>query len=125
MGKPFYIFVCCIFSFSAFVQSQSFKDTIFTKDNDTILCQITLVNEHNIFYNYKKKKWSRAADISQEQVLTNKSDNPKLLELINRPRFLKCDTCENWLAFKSGDTAYYRITPLYLNHKKVTFQFDV
>lgn len=100
-------FILFTYSYSAF--SQAFNDTIFTKNNDTIICHITLVNDHNIFYKYKKKKRSKAADISQEEVLFFKSDNPKLLNLVNIDRFPKCDNCENFLVFTSGDTVCYNL----------------
>lgn len=35
---------------------QEFTDLIVTKENDSIFCKITLVNEYNIFYQYNPKK---------------------------------------------------------------------
>jgi len=99
------IFLLLFIEFSSL--AQTFNDTIFTKTNDTILCQITLVNDQNIFYQYKKKRRTKAANIPLDQVLSYSSENPKLLEIINRPRFPKCDTCENWAVLHTGDTIFY------------------
>ena len=46
-----YLFVFVISGYS-----QDFKDLIVTKANDSIHCTITLLNDDNIFYDYKKKK---------------------------------------------------------------------
>jgi hypothetical protein len=37
------------------LKGQEFTDKIFKLDGDTIHCKITLVNDQNIFYQYKKE----------------------------------------------------------------------
>lgn len=46
-----------LFSFVTItLKSQNFIDTLYTLPDDTIVCQITLINNYNIFYQYKVKK---------------------------------------------------------------------
>jgi hypothetical protein len=110
------IILFLIIKFSGF--AQTFNDTIFTKTSDTIICQITMVNNHNIFYQYPKKRRTKATHISQELVLFYQSNNPQLLKITKQDKYPKCDTCQNWLAFKSGDTAWYGITPIYIDEEE-------
>ncbi len=103
------LFIICALLFVNSSYSQSFNDTIITNEQDTIFCKITLVNDHNIFYQYKNKRRTKAGDISRDQVLSYVSCNPQIVEIINRPIYPKCDTCENWIVLKSGETIYYNI----------------
>ncbi len=50
--------LCCyiLLLFPPFLCAQNYKDTIFTTQADTIVCQISLVNNYNIFYEVVKKK---------------------------------------------------------------------
>ncbi len=55
---------------------QEFTDLIVTKENDSIFCKITLVNEYNIFYQYNpKKKVISSASIARSAVLFFKSSD--------------------------------------------------
>lgn len=49
--------VFCLFFmlFSIFGYSQTFKDLIVTETNDSITCNITLLNDKNFFYDHKTK----------------------------------------------------------------------
>lgn len=50
-------------------KAQNFIDTIITKKVDTIICQITLINNNNIFYNYPiKNTKTESAYISRSKV---------------------------------------------------------
>jgi hypothetical protein len=103
--------------FNIHLKAQSFNDTIFTKTSDTIICQITMVNNHNIFYQYPKKRRTKAGNISRDLVLSYSSSNPKLVEIINRPKYPKCDTCNNWIVLNTEDTIYYNIKLSFINDK--------
>lgn len=117
MKKQFlFLFFLTLTGFSAY--AQSFNDTIFTKINDTILCQITMVNDHNIFFNFKKKKKIKSNYISREQVLSYESSNQKTLKIIGRTEYPKCDTCSNYIVLNSGDTIFYGIKLNYLIEDK-------
>lgn len=114
-----FVLIFLFIEFSSF--AQSFNDTIFTKTEDTILCQITLVNDHNIFYQYKKKRRTKAADIPRDQVLSYSSGNPNIVEIINRPMYPKCDTCENWVVLKSQDTIFYGLQITFIDENPEDF----
>ena len=53
--RQFFLFVFFTFFFCKFGHSQFYIDTIFTKNYDTIVCHITMINSDNIFYIVKKK----------------------------------------------------------------------
>ena len=50
------------------------QDLIITNSGDSIECTITLVNNHNIFYTYKKKKREESEYISLKKVRTYITD---------------------------------------------------
>ena len=53
------LLIITTFFFISILKAQENKDTIITINNDTILCQITLVNNYNIFYSYNPKRKKR------------------------------------------------------------------
>ncbi|MGZ3861947.1 MAG: hypothetical protein ACXVPN_07145 [Bacteroidia bacterium] len=57
-----------ILSVSCVFYGQNYPDKIFTKAGDSINCKITLVNDKNIFYEYKKRKSIRNDYISVDSV---------------------------------------------------------
>ena len=54
MKRQILFWILILFSF--FVKGQDLIDTIYTLTDDTIICNITLVNNYNVFYTYKVKK---------------------------------------------------------------------
>lgn len=104
------------------IQSQSFDDLIITKSKDSIHCKITLVNDYNIFYDYKKKKNTKSTFISKTEVIEYLSDDYKEDEsLINSILYPSCDTCRNWIVIKSGDTLFYNINLNFITKEKFHF----
>ncbi|MBD79001.1 MAG: hypothetical protein CL840_08790 [Crocinitomicaceae bacterium] len=89
-----------LFFVNIHLSAQDFNDEIETKDHVIIPCKITLVNNLNIFYKYKKGKKTKTAYIPKEQVL--RYDGLELesvtLSLSNSKMYSKCDTCENWFS---------------------------
>lgn len=57
-------------SISVFVNAQTFTDQIILKSGDTITCEITLINELNIFYTYKKKRTEKYDYVALNDVST-------------------------------------------------------
>lgn len=93
------------------VFGQSLPDLIVTKEYDSILCNITFVNDQNIFYEYKKKRRIKDDHISRALVLdfqSTKLDEISFKMLESRV-FKNCDTCENFVVLLSDDTIYYNI----------------
>lgn len=74
------LLICSIYSFEIF--GQDFNDLIITKQHDTIKCKITLVNDQNIFYDYKAKKNKIKSEfISLEHVSSFKYSNSNQLSV--------------------------------------------
>lgn len=69
-----YLLILIILALASQLNAQSFEDLIITKQNDTIECNITLINESSIFYDYQKKKKTKSTYISKNEVLEFHSD---------------------------------------------------
>lgn len=67
-SKTTLIVLLISFILSLNLKGQELTDRIFTKDGDTINCKITLVNDQNIFYQYKKRRSIKADVISLNDV---------------------------------------------------------
>ncbi len=63
-----------LFCFLLLPLLSSSQDLIVTNSGDSIECTITLVNNQNIFYTYKKKKREESAYISLQEVRTYITD---------------------------------------------------
>jgi len=84
--------------------AQNYIDTIYTKTSDTIACQITLINDNNIFSTYSLKgKNNKSTFIARDKVLQYVLNN-KDAEIIHVPP--KSDTVI--AADSSGETLYLR-----------------
>jgi hypothetical protein len=96
--------------------SQDLNDLIITKNLDSIKCKITLVNDENIFYKYKKKRHIKTTYISRSLILDFKGNDLKELTIKREDldRYKKCDTCQNWLVDKDGDTIFYNLVVKYM-----------
>lgn len=107
MCKIYISILIFLFTLNAF--GQDFDDLIITKKHDSIVCNITFVNDQNIFYEYKKKRKTKADYISRDLVLDFNS--AKLDDVVFKPTassfYQKCDTCENYIVLFSNDTIYY------------------
>ena len=84
---------------------QSLNDLIVTKNQDSIRCKITLVNDDNIFYQYKKKRNIKTDYISRELVLDFQGSNLDLIT-VKRKEFKIYNKCVKLLAEK-GTSQYY------------------
>jgi hypothetical protein len=62
-------------------RAQSLIDTIFTKENDTLVCHITLVNSNNVFYTYHKNKSTYISLKKVNRFVLNSKDVEVLNEL--------------------------------------------
>jgi len=71
--------------FSSNIKAQTFSDSIFTK-TDTIVGKITLVNNVNIFYDYKAGKKIKSTYIALADVLTYKKDTVNI-DIISKIKF--------------------------------------
>ncbi|NPD84465.1 hypothetical protein HNS38_06835 [Lentimicrobium sp. L6] len=92
------------------MRAQTFDDLIITKEQDTIQCKITLINDYSIFYDYKKKKNTKSTYISKAEVEEYLSETYKVDENLKFSRnYPSCDTCKNWIVLKSDDTLFYNI----------------
>jgi hypothetical protein len=56
MIKHFILSCCTLLILAGTCRSQSFEDTIYTVNTDTLICHITLVNSDNIFYTDSKNQ---------------------------------------------------------------------
>lgn len=90
---------------------QNFNDLIITKNLDSIRCKITMVNDLNIFYQYKKKKNIKTDYISRELVLDFQGENIESITVSKKDvkRHNKCDTCTNWIVDQDNDTIYHNL----------------
>lgn len=62
------------------LKAQVLNDWIVTKNYDTIHCNITLVNDQNIFYQYQSKKKVKNDNILKSMVIDYKATKAKILE---------------------------------------------
>lgn len=87
----FLLFLILINSVSAVCQVYS--DTIFTS-SDTIVCKITLINNHNIFYSIKKHKSIINTYLQLKEVQNYKSDSSttSLNNVVNEKLIYEYDT---------------------------------
>lgn len=123
MKLKFYLILSFLFLFGILVQSQNFEDLIITKNQDTIYCEITLINEYNIFYNYKKRKSIKSTYISKEKVSEFLSETFKVNNNLKHSSiYPSCDTCSNWIVLKTGDTLFQNIRLEYLLDGKYHFR---
>lgn len=76
MQKVFYV-VLILVSFSTELKSQDFKDWIVDFNSDTIDCNITLINEQNIFYEFLEKKKIKSDYISRKSIIDYSSSTTK------------------------------------------------
>lgn len=60
-----------------------YPDTILKKNGEVIICNITLVNEDNIFYEYKKKKRLKSTYVNLSEVEKHTSSNIQLVSVNN------------------------------------------
>lgn len=67
---------------SSILYSQEYKDLIITKTNDTINCNITLVNESSLFYDYLKRNTKHSKYISLNEVLTYSNDGNQVKSVV-------------------------------------------
>jgi len=113
--KIFYRVIILLF-ISTNLFGQNFNDLIITKNQDSIKCKITLINELNIFYQYKKKKNIKTDYISRELVLDFRGDNLENITVSKKDvkRYNKCDTCTNWIVDKDNDTIYHNLVIKYI-----------
>jgi hypothetical protein len=95
---------------------QNLNDLIITKNQDSIRCKITLVNDINIFYQYKKKKNIKTDYISRELVLDFQGENIENITISKKDvkMYDKCDTCTNWIVNQNDDTIYHNLIVRYL-----------
>lgn len=80
MKTKIYLILLIILAFVSHVNAQSFEDWIITKQNDTIECKITLINDYSIFYDYKKRRSTKSTYISKCEVLEYFSETYKKAE---------------------------------------------
>lgn len=73
-----YLLILIIFVFANSIHAQSFDDLIITKNQDTIQCKITLVNDNSIFYDYKKRRSTKSTFISKTEVEEYQSETYKV-----------------------------------------------
>ncbi|PCI97182.1 MAG: hypothetical protein COB15_08225 [Flavobacteriales bacterium] len=101
---------------------QNLNDLIITKNQDSIRCKITLVNDANIFYQYKKKKNIKTDYISRELVLDFRGDNLENITVSKKDvkRYSKCDTCTNWIVDQDNDTIFYNLVIKYIENPPST-----
>lgn len=104
------------------MRAQTFDDLIITKEQDTIQCKITLINDYSIFYDYKKKKNTKSTYISKAEVLEYLSETYKVDENLKFSNIHpSCDTCENWIVLKTDDTLFYDIKLFLAYNEKIHF----
>lgn len=104
---------------------QDLKDIIITNNDDTIICNITLVNDDNIFYQFKKKKNIKTSYIAKNMVLDFTSTNLKSVT-VKRKEFEiynKCDTCTNWIIDSYGDTIFYNLDVKYARKEEKLIEY--
>jgi len=109
MSKIIIFIFIFLFTLGAF--GQDLPDLIVTKEHDSIQCNITFVNNQNIFYEYKNKRRIKSDYISRELVLDFKSTklDEVSFKMLESRVFKDCDTCENFVVLFSDDTIYYNI----------------
>ena len=109
MNKIYISILIFLFALNAF--GQDFDDLIITKKHDSILCNITFVNDQNIFYEYKKKRKTKTDHISRDLILNFNSTKIEdvTFKAVVSSFYQKCDTCENYIVLFSNDTIYYDI----------------
>lgn len=95
------------------VIAQNLQDTIITKTGDTIKCEITFMNDDNIFYKYKQKRKLRSKHISKKNVYHYSSSKIEKVSFNSNSRtvYRKCDTCKNWLVTMNNDSIFYNLIP--------------
>jgi len=110
MTKTYLTFILLFISLR--LLSQDFNDLIITKELDSIKCVITLINDDNIFYQYKKKRTKKSAFISRNLVAKFSGDKIESITIKRKDldRYRKCDTCSNWIVYQNNDTMYYNLS---------------
>jgi hypothetical protein len=75
MKKPLILTIFLFIVTLSFSQTNEYKDYIVKVTGDTIFCKIGLVNNYNIFYEYKKKRTIESSYISLDEVVLFSKDN--------------------------------------------------
>ncbi|OYT15096.1 MAG: hypothetical protein B7C24_14890 [Bacteroidetes bacterium 4572_77] len=75
------IIIVLILTTNISAKTQDFNDWILTKDKDSVFCNITLVNDQNIFFEYKKRKRTDHGMISKKDVVNYYSKQNKNIQL--------------------------------------------
>ena len=107
MNKPYITILLVLVSVNTI--GQDLNDLIITRSQDSIKCNITLINDQSVFYQYKNKKNIKSTYISKEQIKEMKGPNVELAKLknVDDKYYNNCDTCNNWITLFSDDTIYY------------------
>lgn len=111
-----YVIIACLIS--PLSHSQDLQDRIILNTGDTISCEITLVNDQNIFYDFFKRK-TRKSDFVP---LTNVKEydwlsKDKIKAIDKKKSYMQYDTTGRWL-FGLKLTAHYNY---YLWHLTPSF----
>lgn len=96
--KRGYIFILLLIITGNLMIGQELPDQIITKSGDTLNCKITLVNDQNIFYDFKKKKTKKHSYISLKEVVSYSwiSNSPEYIDP-DKKEFYAYDSTHCWI----------------------------
>ena len=95
-----------LFLFPLLCSAQQIKDTIMKKSGDTILCEITFINNDFIFFNKTKKGFTENFNLSMNEVSCFKlapNSKPERMDSAYRKTIIKKDS----IIIKTTDTIKY------------------
>ncbi|MCF8379427.1 MAG: hypothetical protein K9H49_07610 [Bacteroidales bacterium] len=107
------LFISIFFLIFLSIKAQEFNDTIITLAYDTIICNITFINENNVFYEYRIKKRNKSDHIAIDQThyFTGKSKDLKEIsrvESIVSETVLEVDK-DSYVITRDSDTLYNKV----------------